>query len=349
MAVEPRNTRKSLSTRVRGLITIIVVIAVIGSLVASLGQLKRNPIAWEKVEFFWFLPAILASMAALHCAAWFWWQSMPNIQPSRQCSPMFAAFFWSQLGKYVPGKAMVVVIRTTQATAQGVPMSTAIASTFLETLLWLAVGSAVSAVGLAIFFPVRWDLTVLALGVFFVFGWATFPPVFDKLVKRLTPTWSRANWSSDPMPQPAVGSLENDSALTVPNQPHSRGFHLGWRKYFIGVLAMLLGWILVGMSTWCIYRALPDHSANWEMYGPLLTAIALATAVGFITLIPGGLGVRELVLLPLLAPRLGIDQAIALAIIARLTALAAELFSIGIWDLLRKRPQFPAAAERQQP
>ncbi len=335
--VEPRNTRKSLSTLVRGLITFVVLIAVIGSLYTTIGQLERNPIAWEKVQYFWFLPAFFGSLAALHCAAWFWWQTLSFLHEPQRLASTFAAFFWSQLGKYVPGKAMVVVIRTAHSTAHGVPLAIAIASTFLETLLWLAVGSFIAAVGLWLFFSTRPDLFLLALAVAVVFGWATFPPVFDRLVRRLTPRrLSTATTSSE---TPPASKTISDAG----------GFRISWTAYGKGWLVLTLGWVLVGFSTWCIYRALPGHTVGLEMFGPLLTAIALATSIGFITLIPGGLGVRELVLLPLLAPQLGIDQAVAIAIIARLMSMAAEVASIGIWDFLSKRSTHLAAGERRQP
>ncbi len=53
------------------------------------------------------------------------------------------AFFASQLGKYVPGKAMVVVIRTDMVRGDQVKTAPAAASVFVETLTWLFVGAAI--------------------------------------------------------------------------------------------------------------------------------------------------------------------------------------------------------------
>jgi uncharacterized membrane protein YbhN (UPF0104 family) len=62
---------------------------------------------------------------------------------------------------------------------------------------------------------------------------------------------------------------------------------------------------------------------------PLLTAcLALAIVAGFVSFIPGGLGVRELVTIPLLGVALGYEPTTALvsAVLLRLCWLLSEVF-----------------------
>ncbi len=62
--------------------------------------------------------------------------------------PALRAYVVSHLGKYVPGKAMVVVIRAGMVVPFGARASTAAIATFYETLVMMAAGGLVSAAGL---------------------------------------------------------------------------------------------------------------------------------------------------------------------------------------------------------
>ena len=63
--------------------------------------------------------------------------------------PALRAYLVSHLGKYVPGKAMVVVMRAGMVVPFGARASTAAIATFYETLVMMAAGGLVAAVGFA--------------------------------------------------------------------------------------------------------------------------------------------------------------------------------------------------------
>jgi glycosyltransferase 2 family protein len=66
---------------------------------------------------------------------------------------------------------------------------------------------------------------------------------------------------------------------------------------------------------------------------PVLTACAaLAVVLGFVSFIPGGFGVRELVVTTLLAPlaEFGTARALAAAVLLRVIWLLSELFASAI-------------------
>jgi uncharacterized membrane protein YbhN (UPF0104 family) len=65
---------------------------------------------------------------------------------------------------------------------------------------------------------------------------------------------------------------------------------------------------------------------------PVVTAsVALATVAGFVVaVLPGGLGVREGVLMYALAPAMGEDLAVVAALVLRLVWVAAELVAAAI-------------------
>jgi hypothetical protein len=93
-------------------------------------------------------------------------------------------------------------------------------------------------------------------------------------------------------------------------------------------------------------RAIGVDGTNLFADLPLYTAtVALSVAAGFVSMLPAGLGVREIILLQLLAPQLnqlmpaqGERMALIAVIVLRLTWLAAEIVFAAILYPLRSRP-----------
>ena len=92
----------------------------------------------------------------------------------------------------------------------------------------------------------------------------------------------------------------------------------------------------MGLSLWAVMSAIPQGSETWRVTltdVPLFTAcVSLALVAGFLSLLPGGMGVRELVVMTLIAghPGYGPYVAILSAVLLRLTWLMSELVVSGI-------------------
>jgi uncharacterized membrane protein YbhN (UPF0104 family) len=79
-------------------------------------------------------------------------------------------------------------------------------------------------------------------------------------------------------------------------------------------LALTVHWLLVGTSFWLLAHGL-GHPFPWSIAAPAMT---LAWLAGFLAIVvPGGLGVREGVLLLVLAPHLGVTASLLLAAASR--------------------------------
>ena len=71
----------------------------------------------------------------------------------------------------------------------------------------------------------------------------------------------------------------------------------------------------------------------------VIASVALATVAGFVVaVLPGGLGVREGVLMSALAPALGSDNAVVAALALRLVWVAAELAAAALFLPWYRRP-----------
>ena len=255
--------------------------------------------------------------------------------------PALRAYLVSHLGKYVPGKAMVVVMRAGMVVPFGARASTAAIATFYETLVMMAAGGLVAGVGFAMagdsgrvsltlpgWGPLELPMYRLAalasLGLGLAFSVVVAPRVFGRLAGLIS------------LPIPGVGP----EALP----------RLSGRLLVQGLIWSSIGWILLGLSQLAVvYSMLDGTTTGVAALGrlPVITAaVALATVAGFVVAVmPGGLGVREGVLMSALAPSLGPDRSVVAALVLRLVWVAAELAAAAVLvPLLR-----PARAASKPP
>lgn len=218
------------------------------------------------------------------------------------------------LGKYVPGKAMVVVIRAGRLAGVGVPALVGSVAVFLETLLMMAVGAAIA--GCLIFLlPVpRWIAWAsLTGGIAATF--LTLPPIMKRVVARV----SKANNTIETTSQTGQSASKNGAVGR------------DWRFFASAWAWQSVAWVLIGASFALIVQSIPGGSHE---YGASITfvasvaSIALAMVVGFASLLPGGAGVRELTLAVVLAPIVGPSQALLAAILARVLFIVVELLTV---------------------
>jgi uncharacterized membrane protein YbhN (UPF0104 family) len=169
----------------------------------------------------------------------------------------------------------------------------------------MAVGAGLSAMILVVRYPQQRLLWMLALGLMIAAGLPTLPPVFRRLVQLVLRKKSESN---------AV----NLSAIS-------------FRTMLQGWLGIGLGWCLMGLSLWATLKSIGVEDLPLAEDFPLLVAsVALALVAGFLSLMPGGAFVRELVLAELMVPRFGSATALVSAVLLRLVWLVAELIISGI-------------------
>ena len=208
------------------------------------------------------------------------------------------AYYIGHLGKYVPGKAVVVVMRTGLDLRSGRRCEHRGGERFLETLtmmasgaflggrcawsyttcgtacsFWAAGGGAATG-GTAVFGLLSaqgwWLLASLAMLV--ATGLPTLPPVF-------------LAWPG------SLGVGRSDPAVAA------KLAQFRYRTLLWGWLMMFAGWAFIGASLWATLKAAgaPDIDLLGQL--PLYTAAtALALVAGFVLLLPSGAVVREAVL-----------------------------------------------------
>jgi hypothetical protein len=297
--------RRWLPAAVTLLILAVVVWFVGRTIVEAWSQLGQHP--WQ-FHVGWIVAAGGFYLLALLPPALFWYQCLWAMGQHPHFFEAIRAYYIGHLGKYVPGKAMVVVIRAGLIGGRRVDVGVAAASVFLETLTWFAVGSFLAA-GYLVATASRTDTVFwAALALMIATGLPTLPAVFPRLARLA-----------------GVGRADPE----IVEKLH----RLRFGTIFLGWFLMTVGWILMGMAYWATLRALGFSEVALVPAMPRFTAaVALATAAGFIAVVvPAGVGVREAALVKIIIPYLrGVTRqpelvAWAAALLLRLVSVVSEL------------------------
>ncbi len=280
------------------------------TLLDAWSQLGQYP--WE-FQGQWIAVAAVSYVLALLPPSLFWYAALRSLGQRPSFWEALRAYYIGHLGKYVPGKAMVIVLRAGMIRSSRVDTGVAAASVFLESLTWVSVG-AVLAVGyllttVARHEPVFW----LSLGVMVATGIPTLPPIFSRLAKMA-----------------GVGKRDPE----VVEKLH----RLGFGTTLLGWVLMALGWVLMGLANWSTFRAMGLPAGGGMVEIPrFIAAASLAIVVGFAAIFaPGGVGIREAVLAQVMIPYLRQFTAQAevvawgAALVFRLVSVVSELAVSGM-------------------
>jgi len=297
---EKPNWKKRLKTAVKLLIVAVVLWAIRGTLSDAWHQMGQ--FEWQ-FEPQWALAAGAFYLLGLAPAGLFWHRVLRVLGQEAGLGETLRVYFIGHLGKYVPGKAMVVILRAGLIRSHRVDTGIAAVSVFFETLTMMAVGACIAAGILAVKLRDEQFLFYGAIGLMLAAGLPTVPPIFRRLARM-----ARVGKSD-----PTTGEkLEN----------------LGCGTLLLGWCCMLVVWAMLGLSLWATFRATGIHHLGpVEHFSDYTAAVSLAMVAGFLSLIPGGLGVRDGILIKLLVPLLRVSEAQALVAgaLLRLVWLLSEL------------------------
>jgi uncharacterized membrane protein YbhN (UPF0104 family) len=197
--------------------------------------------------------------------------------------PLLGAYTFSQMGKYIPGKVVLLLMRIERAGRFGMDSRTCTLSTLLENFIYLISGGLAGLAGLAAYsHELRaegylWVLPACGVLVMLLIS-ATHPAIFYRLM---------------------------NVALKQFKRPPVDGAHrLGMPTLMACVLMFLPCWAFGGLAFWasarCVAPMLPLGSVV-----VLMGAFALGVIIGMVSLLPGGAGIREAMMGFFLALELG--------------------------------------------
>lgn len=283
--------------RVAGWIAGIAVVAfAVRQLITGWNDIAARPLVWQvrpllialSVACVWLMYLVLIQAWRVMLAAW-----------GERLSPLAAARIWtiSSLGKYLPGKVWAIAGMALMAQRAGIQPWAATGSAVI--LQALAIGSGAAMTGmfgsaaLEAQYPwVRQLLPALAIASGIGVALLLWPGFVQRLLR--------------------LARIEAPSAAT-PGPP----------AVLYGVLANLLAWCGYGAAFWLLGHGLFDLPGL--TLGRAITAFSASYIAGLLFLpAPGGIGVRESVVVLMLSGAVGPASASALAVASRILLTLTE-------------------------
>jgi glycosyltransferase 2 family protein len=257
----------------------LVVLLVIAILVAW--QLRK---AWLKVDAIhlvidwrWGIVAFAGFCGSMLTSSLVWRFLTRRMGDRSPTLPLLASYTYSQMGKYIPGKVVLLLMRIERTSRFGMSPGTCTLSTLLENALYMISGGIIGMLAIVRiadevkpqYRPLLWPVTLAAVAFLIA---ASSPPFFYGFVNRLLRK----------MKKPQISPGQRLSAPTLA----------------LAVIAFIPCWCFGGLAMWGSVRCI-DLSAQAIPPVPLLDcwwfagAYALSVIIGMASLLPGGAGIRE--------------------------------------------------------
>ncbi|MCU0301550.1 MAG: flippase-like domain-containing protein [Candidatus Nanopelagicales bacterium] len=239
----------------------------------------------------------MAGAAAVVCTGLAWRVVLAGLGQPVRVRPAMALHTAGQLGKYVPGSVWVVAIQAELGRRLRIPRSVTVLSYLVAVLVAIVTGGLVGL--LALTGAGRAEVGGLALalaGVAIVLALAVLRPAAVNAAIRWVATRLRR-----PLPEVAIPGRALAGAGA-------------WAS---------AGWVCFGLHAWLLARPL---GAGIEQLAPLTGAFALAFVAGLLLVpLPAGAGVREAVLVAMLAGSIGAAGALTVGLVSRLVLVVVDV------------------------
>lgn len=231
--------------------------------------------------------SVVLVIAGLLVTSWLWARILTAYGYALPWPRAAAVFFSGQIAKYLPGSVWAIGVQARLARSMGVPASRVAGTGLVFLAVHVASGVCFGGVALAVT-----DASPVPRGVSLALaaaGLLAFHPFVLRALGRL---------------------LSGGRGQLV----------VTWAQAGSYALAMAVVW---GAYSAAVVVLLSEPS--WSRIWLLLAAVTLSYAAGVLVVIaPAGLGAREAVFVALMSPSLGLTQATALTLVARLVHTGAD-------------------------
>jgi len=320
----------------------LLVLAILAAFGREFWRELQRAEAWRQaLNLNWFVLSGGLYLFGLAFLAAYWYRLLLSVGQRPTFLGAIRAHYIGQMGKYVPGKALALVLRAGLVRSGEVNVGIAVQTSFYEVLADMTVGASLAAVLFCLFgprtsasstwtsfwrlltlrdpegiYPGHNTLALLALIILLPAAVLVVPGVFNHLGQRLARHLGQEE--SQPLPR------------------------MEYRSLLQGYVLATLSWFALGASLWAMVYAVgagkPDASLRTLGF---FTAIASFSYVaGFlIVFIPSGIGVREYFLILFLTPEIhslihssqetARAKAFLVAVFLRIVWMAAEALAVG--------------------
>lgn len=315
----PAGRRQPLLRAVHFLLLVTTLCAVGWEIQKAVRQLHDQPDAGLTFGTGWLATSAVGYALGLAILGVPWRSILKDAGANLSLLAVTRVYLISHVGKYVPGKAIVIVIRCGLLARSGVSAGVTILTSFYETFATMASGSASAAICLFLL-PLPADAATVLSRQPLLYGVVLL--LLAGFLASITPAGFRM-------------------FCAVVSIPFSAAKRPTWRAapatMAISIIAGIVSWTVVGCSYLAAINAISTKPIGWNELPVIVACMAMSIVVGFVSMLPGQIGIRELVLIESLKPLVGDPVAVAAALLHRLVTLITELALAATLYLVSRR------------
>lgn len=304
----------------RRLLFLIAKLAIVSMIAVAVAFAFRDSLS-DLQDYSWQVePAWLALAGALYLMglvpmALYWRGLLMGLSYEPNLLGVMRAYALGHLAKYVPGKALTLVVRSAVVKRGDDATAPIVATVFLETLTLMAIGGCLAALLLPRILTAHSGYRYMTT----IFAVIALLPLLPPVTKRIL------NWL-------LRRRLKPEAMQSGPT-----GVTYSWSLFASGWVASLISWTLMGLSIWATVRSVGANQVSSVSQLDLwIVAAAVPVVAGFLSMIPGGLVVRDGLLILILGPTLGEPTALIVAALVRLDWLVSECLACGILEVVHR-------------
>jgi len=265
-----------------------------------------------------FISSTLLFVLSYFIQIWAWYLITLRLKIAVSARETLENWFYSQLGKYVPGKVWLLLSRFYFYESKGKSKKAISVALLVETVTMIVAAGLMFLAALAFFKEVRpfytgrhsmWLVLAFLLGFLFL-----HPRVLQKILN-----WTLARFKKDPVSLP----ISYSNILWI-------------------LFVSLISWVVGGVGFYLFVDSVYPVPPQYILF--LTGALAISSTIGLIALFaPGGLGVREGALVYLLSSVMATPVAVIVSILTRIWMTLIEIGLVGMVYLIS---QFQRRLER---
>jgi hypothetical protein len=278
-------------------------------------QVKDAPFTLRPLPF---VSSILLFVLSYFIQIWAWYLITLKLRIAVSVRETLESWFYSQLGKYVPGKVWLLLSRFYFYESRGKSKKTISIALFVETVTMIVAAGLMFLVALVFFKEVRpffagrqsvWLVLVFLLGFL-----SLRPRVLEKILN-----WTLARFKKDPVSL----SISYSDILWI-------------------LVVSIISWVVGGVGFYLFVDSVYPMGPQYILF--LTGALASSNTIGLIALFaPAGLGVREGALVYILSLVMAAPVAVVISILTRIWMTLIEIGLVGMVYLIS---QFQKRLER---
>lgn len=242
---------------------------------------------------------------------WAWYLITVKLGIAISLRETLESWFYSQLGKYLPGKVWLLLGRYYFYEAKGKSRGKISIALYLEVVTVLLAAGLLSAIGTVSFREANAFRSNMEIWWAFVLLIIVFLSLYPKFLQKIL-NWILILFRKEPI------------ILSI-----------SYRDISWILLVCILSWIIGGIGFWIFVDSVFAIPSQHILF--LTGALALSSTLGLIALFaPSGLGVREGVLVYLLSHLMPEGVAVIISVLTRIWMTLVEIGLIGVVYLLSK-------------